>query len=101
LASSARRLRRPQAAFVEFKPALGKTLQSLRKTRELSQVEVARRLQSSQSRVARMEASDPGVSVDVLVRSLFRLGARPDDIAKALPRFAVCEQSGIAPLPED
>ncbi len=73
-----------EAAFVEFKLALGKTLQSLRKAQELSQVEVARRLQSSQSRVAKMEASDPSVSVDLLVRSLFRLGAKPDDIAKAL-----------------
>jgi hypothetical protein len=72
------------AAFVEFKLALGKTLQALRKAQELSQLEVARRLRSSQSRVAKMEASDPSVSVDLLVRSLFRLGAQPDDIAKAL-----------------
>jgi hypothetical protein len=31
-----------------------------------------------------MEASDPSVSVDLLVRSLFKLGAQPGDIAKAL-----------------
>ena len=75
-----------EVAFVEFKLALSKTLQALRAAQELSQVDVARRLQSSQSRVAKMEASDPSVSVDLLVKSLFRLGAQPGDIAKALRR---------------
>src|SRR5206468_10146203 len=78
------RLSDEEAAFVEFKLALSKTLQALRAVQELSQVDVARRLQSSQSRVAKMEASDPSVSVDLLVRSLFKLGAQPGDIAKAL-----------------
>ncbi len=84
------RLSDEEAAFVEFKLALSKTLQALRAAQELSQVDVARRLQSSQSRVAKMEASDPSVSVDLLVKSLFRLGAQPRDIAKALrPRRKV------------
>ena len=84
------RLSDEEAAFVEFKLALSKTLQALRAAQELSQVDVARRLRSSQSRVAKMEASDPRVSVDLLVRSLFRLEAQPGDIAKALrPRRRV------------
>jgi predicted XRE-type DNA-binding protein len=84
------RLSDEEAAFVEFKLALSKTLQALRTAQELSQVDVARRLQSSQSRVAKMEASDPSVSVDLLVKSLFKLGAQPGDIAKALrPRRKV------------
>ena len=73
-----------EAAFVEFKLALSKSLQALRAAQNLSQVEVAKRLRSSQSRVAKMEASDCSVSVDLLVRSLFRLGAQPGDIVKAL-----------------
>jgi hypothetical protein len=74
-----------EGAFVECKLALSKTLQSPRADQELSQVEVAKRLQSSQSRVAKMEASHSSVSaVDLLVRSLFKLGAQPVDIAKAL-----------------
>ena len=79
-----------EAAYVEFKLALSKTLQALRAAQELSQVDVAKRLHSSQSRVAKMEASDPSVSFDLLVKSLFRLGAQPGDIAKALrPRRKV------------
>jgi hypothetical protein len=81
-----------EAAFVEFKLALSKALQAMRAAQELSQVDVAKRLQSSQSRVAKMEASDPSVSVDLLVKSLFRLGAQPGDIAKALrPRRKIRE----------
>jgi predicted XRE-type DNA-binding protein len=84
------RLSDEEAAFVEFKLALSKTLQALRTAQELSQVDVAKRLRSSQSRVAKMEASDPSVSVDLLVKSLFRLGAQPGDIAKAIrPRRKV------------
>jgi hypothetical protein len=63
-----------EAAFVEFKLALSKTLQELRTAQELSQVEVAKRLKSSQSRVAKMEASDPGVSVDLLSGRCSSLG---------------------------
>jgi transcriptional regulator with XRE-family HTH domain len=51
-----------EVAPLEFKLALSKTLQALRAAQELSQVDVARRLQSSQSRVAKMETSDPSVS---------------------------------------
>jgi hypothetical protein len=84
------RLSDEEAAFIDFKLALSKTLQALRAAQALLQVDVARRLQSSQSRVAQMEASDPSLSVDLLVKSLFRLGAQPGDIAKALrPRRKV------------
>ena len=79
-----------EAAFVEFKLALSNALRSLRTAQELSQVDVAKRLRSSQSRVAKMEASDASVSVDLLVRSLFKLGAQPGDIARAIrPRRKV------------
>jgi hypothetical protein len=75
---------------IEVKLALSKTLQTLRAAQELSQVDAARRLESSQSRVAKMEASHPSVSVDLFVRSLFKLGVQPGDIAKALrPRRRV------------
>ena len=73
-----------EAAYVDMKVALGATLRAARAARKLSQAEVAQRLGSSQSRVAKMEAADRSVSLDLLVRSLFRLGAQPGDIARAL-----------------
>ena len=48
-----------EAAFVELKLTLSTELRARRNEAGLSQVELARRLGSSQSRVAKMEASDP------------------------------------------
>ncbi len=45
---------------------------------------VAKILNSSQSRVAKMEGGDPSVSLDLLIRSLFTLGASHRDLARAI-----------------
>jgi len=73
-----------EAAFVELKLALGQTLREWRTRQNLSQRDLARLLGSSQSRVAKMEASDATVSMDLMVRSLLKLGASPRDIARAI-----------------
>jgi hypothetical protein len=70
--------------FVELKLALADGLRRRRERLGLTQTEVATRIGSSQSRVARMEAGDPSVSTDLLLRSLFRLGARPAEVARLL-----------------
>ena len=64
-----------EVAYVELKLALSKNLQEYRREKKLTQEELARRLKSSQSRIAKMEAGDPSVSLDLLVRSLLALGA--------------------------
>jgi Helix-turn-helix len=51
-----------EAAFVELKLTLSASLKKCRTSQGLSQHELAKRLRSSQSRVAKMEASDPAVS---------------------------------------
>ncbi len=73
-----------EAALIELKISLSRSLKIWRTRRRLSQVELAKRLKSSQSRVAKMEAADPTVTVDLLVRSLFALGASPRDVARAI-----------------
>lgn len=73
-----------EAAYIELKLALSKNLQSYRKTKRLTQIDLARRIKSSQSRVAKMEAGDPSVSLDLLVRSLFALGASKKRIVSML-----------------
>jgi len=50
----------------------------------LSQAGLASRLKSSQSRIAKMEAADRTVSVDLLLRALYALGATPRDVGLAL-----------------
>ena len=79
-----------EAAFVETKLALSNSLRDRRAAQNLSQAALAKRLNSSQSRVAKMEAADPTVSIDLLLRALFALGAKPRDVAVAIQkrRFA-------------
>lgn len=64
-----------EVAYIELKLALSKALQELRKSKKLTQVDLAKRIKSSQSRVAKMEAADSSVTVDLMFRSLFALGA--------------------------
>jgi len=73
-----------ESAFVDMKVALSQTLRQWRAKQKLTQTELAQALRSSQSRIAKMEAADPTVSVDLLVRSLLKLGATRRDIARAL-----------------
>ena len=56
-----------EAAFVELKLTLSASLKACRTNQGLSQSELAKRLRSSQSRVAKMEASDPAVLLDGLL----------------------------------
>ena len=75
-----------EAEFVQLKLSLAEGLREERETQGLTQAELAQRVGSSQSRVAKMEAADPSVSVDLLVRSLLKLGARRGDVAKLVTR---------------
>ncbi|MDX6575837.1 MAG: hypothetical protein QOE96_1790 [Blastocatellia bacterium] len=75
-----------ESAFVELKLTLSASLKERRQQHGLSQSDLAKRLRSSQSRVAKMEASDPAVSLDLLVRALFAAGAKKKDIAKAIAK---------------
>ncbi len=80
-----------EESLVEIRLALSESLRARRQAQRVSQVALARRLKSSQSRVAKMEAGDPSVSMDMLFRSLFVLGARPREIARAIERPTVKE----------
>jgi DNA-binding XRE family transcriptional regulator len=70
--------------LVEMKLALGTRLRKARERHKLTQTALAERMGSSQSRVAKMEAGDPAVSLDLLVQGLLAAGATPQDIATAL-----------------
>ena len=73
-----------EAAYIELTLALSAQLKHCRQQRKLTQVELAKRLQSNQSRVAKMEAGDPSVSVDLLIRSLLALGLTTTDLARII-----------------
>lgn len=75
-----------EAEFIEMKLALSRFLKQSRLKKKLSQVAFAKRIDSSQSRVAKMEAGDPSVSIDLLMKSILALGASKKDVAKALTK---------------
>ncbi|MBP2670969.1 MAG: Xre family binding protein [candidate division NC10 bacterium] len=73
-----------EAAFVEIKLALSDALRARRQQAQLSQARVAKQIGSSQSRVAKMEAGDPSVTLDLLVRALLALGATKRTVARTI-----------------
>jgi transcriptional regulator with XRE-family HTH domain len=77
-----------EATFVEIKLALADYLRDIRAWHGWTQTHVARVLGSSQSRVAKLEAADASVSVDLLVKSLLTLGASRKKVGQVLARAA-------------
>ncbi len=75
-----------EMAFIELKLSLSQSVKEYRKKQRLTQAELAKKLKSSQSRVAKMEAGDHSVSIDLLIKSLLVLGATKKDVAKSMSR---------------
>ena len=73
-----------EVAFIEMKLALSRKLKERRVQERLSQSDFAKRIESSQSRVAKMEAGDPSVSIDLLIRSLLALGLSREEVAASI-----------------
>ena len=73
-----------QSAYVDLKLRLSDSLRKRRAQEKLSQEELAKLVKSSQSRVAKMEAGDPTVSLDLLIKTLLAMGASDSDIANAI-----------------
>lgn len=73
-----------ESSYIEMKLALSHSLRERRQKNKLSQVELAKLVHTSQSRIAKMETGDPSVSIDLIMKSLLALGASPKDVAKAI-----------------
>ena len=73
-----------EVAYIELKLELAKRLKAARIRCRLTQKELAMRIDSSQSRVAKMEVGDRSVSLDLLIKSLLALGVTNEDIGKAI-----------------
>jgi DNA-binding XRE family transcriptional regulator len=84
-----------ETAFIEMKLALADGLRKLRLEKSQTQAEVAQTIGSSQSRVAKMEAADPSVSMDLLVRGLLRLGADAEFVAALVTKSPAEKSPGL------
>ncbi len=72
-----------ESALIEIKLALSRTLKQ-RRAKQMTQAELARRIRSSQPRVAKVEGGSNSVSLDLLVRAMLATGATPREIGKAI-----------------
>jgi DNA-binding XRE family transcriptional regulator len=77
-----------EEALIEMKLNLVDGVKKLRAKHRFSQAELAKQLGSSQSRVAKLEAGDPSVSIDLLLRALLTLGSSRRQIANIVAMSA-------------
>lgn len=75
-----------ESAYIEMRLSLGQALRNARTRKRLSQTELASLLSSSQSRVAKMEAGDASVSIDLLIKSLLAVGTTPKQVASCIAK---------------
>src|SRR5439155_2769322 len=73
-----------ESEYIELKLKLSQAFKNKRQQKGLTQVEAARVLRSSQSRIAKMETGDPSVSVDLLIRALLTMGATPKELGRVV-----------------
>ena len=64
-----------EEALIEAKVQLAGVIRTLRKRDRLSQADLARRIGSNQTRIAKVENQDPEVSLDLQMKAIF--AARP------------------------
>lgn len=69
-------------ALVEVRVALFEAFQKMRKEKNLTQQEAAKLLNTSQSRISKLEKGDPSVTLDLMIKSLVTLGAKKEDFVK-------------------
>lgn len=70
-----------EMAYIDLALALARALKARRLRASLTQQQAAALLGSSQSRVAKMEAGHPSVTVDRLIRALFAMGVTLRELA--------------------
>ena len=75
-----------EESYIELRLRLAEGLRKRRIRHRLTQAALAKAVRSSQSRVAKMEAGDPTVTLDLLIRSLIVLGATRGDLAKIISK---------------
>ncbi|MGB2962444.1 MAG: helix-turn-helix domain-containing protein [Anaerolineales bacterium] len=73
-----------ELAYIELKLILSEMVKDLREKRGITQIQAAKIIRSSQSRISKIEAADPTVSIDLQIRSLLALGATKQEIGQRI-----------------
>lgn len=70
--------------IIEIRLALSQELKESRKSHNLSQKALAKKMELSQSRIAKIESGDPSVSLDLIFRALLSSGTTRQEIAEVI-----------------
>ncbi len=70
--------------IIELRIALSTALKRHRLRAKISQEVFAKKLKTSQSRLAKMEAGDRSVSLDLLIKSLFKTGIDRSELSEII-----------------
>ncbi len=73
-----------ESEYIDIKISFGRCVRELRAKSKITQIELAKLVESSQSRIAKLEAGDPSVSLDLQIKTLLALGASRIDLARYL-----------------
>ena len=79
--------------IIEFRLIVGRGVRRLRESHHLTQQQLAERIGSSQSRVAKIEAASNEVSLDLMLRGFFSAGGRLSDLVLSPQRPSEPKQS--------
>ncbi len=77
-----------ETAYVDLRLKLSDGVRQFRRRKHLTQAQLAELMGSSQSRVAKAEAAESSVSLDLLIRSLLAMGASSEDLARLISSSA-------------
>jgi len=73
-----------EEAYIDIRLDISNMVKAQRAKKGWTQEQLARSIGSSQSRIAKLEAGDPGISMDLMIKSLLRLGTSKKQIGKLL-----------------
>lgn len=72
-----------ETTLIEIKLALSRYLKE-RQQKSMSQTELAKKLYSSQPRIAKAENGDASVSIELLIRAMLVTGATPQETGQVI-----------------
>jgi len=73
-----------EEAYIDIRLDISNMVKSQRAKRGWTQEQLARVIGSSQSRIAKLEGGDPGISMDLMIKALLRLGTSKKQLGRLL-----------------
>jgi len=73
-----------EETYIDIRLDISNLVKAQRMKRGWTQEQLARAIGSSQSRIAKLEGGDPGISLDLMIKALLRLGTSKKQIGKLL-----------------